>query len=59
MVSTYKNNKASHKKIVQQYIEDEIKITIEMPEPNKDRDREAIDEIRSIMNNELLLQINK
>lgn len=59
MVNTSKNNKVLPKKIVEQYIENGIKIMIEMPEPNEERDKEVIEEVRNIMNNELLLQMNK
>lgn len=59
MVNTFKNNKVLPKKIVEQYIENGIKIKIEMPEPNEERDKEVIEEVRNIMNNELLMQMNK
>lgn len=47
------------KKILHKYIEGNIEIIIEMPVPDYKRDKECIKEINTIMNNELLLQLNK
>ena len=41
------------------YEEDEIKIVIEMPSANKENDIYVINDIKTIMTNELLLQLNK
>ena len=39
--------------------EDNIEIVIEMPSVNYERDKNCIMDISNIMNNELLLQLNK
>lgn len=46
-------------RVVDQIQADGIKIVIEMPEPNKKRDKEVIKEIQTIMNNEILSWVKK
>ena len=48
-----------NKHIKHTYKEDDIEVVIEMPSINMVRDKDKIDEIKTIMNNELLLQISK
>lgn len=46
-------------KIIHKYYDCDIKVIIEIPMQNEERDKDIIKEIKKIMNNELLLQINK
>lgn len=46
-------------KIIHSFEEDNIEIIIEMPSEDYERDTKCIKDISSIMNNELLLQLNK
>lgn len=46
-------------KIIHKYHDCDIKVIIEIPMQNEERDKDIIKEIKKIMNNELLLQINK
>lgn len=48
-----------NKHIKHTYKEDDIEVVIEIPSINMVRDKDKIDEIKTIMNNELLLQISK
>ena len=48
-----------NKHIKHTYKEDDIEVVIEIPSINIVRDKDKIDEIKTIMNNELLLQISK
>lgn len=47
------------KHIKHTYKEDNIEVVIEIPSINIKRDTDKINEIKTIMNNELLLQISK
>ena len=51
--------KKENKHIKHIYKEDDIEVVIEIPSINMVRDKDKIDEIKTIMNNELLLQISK
>lgn len=46
-------------KSTHRYEEDEIEVIIEMPSTNKENDIYVINDIKTIMTNELLLQLNK
>lgn len=46
-------------KIIHKYQDCNIKVIIEIPVQNKANDIDIINDIKQIMNNELLLQINK
>lgn len=46
-------------KIIHKYHDYDIEVIIEVPMKNEERDKDIIKEIKKIMNNELLLQINK
>ena len=48
-----------NKHIKHTYKEDDIEVVIEIPSINMVRDKDKIDEIKTIINNELLLQISK
>ncbi|MCX4326026.1 MAG: hypothetical protein OSJ45_01875 [Lachnospiraceae bacterium] len=48
-----------YNKIIHKYHDCDIKVIIEIPKQNEERDNDIIKEIKKIMNNELLLQINK
>lgn len=47
-----------HKKNIKQYHNRGIKVSLEIPEPDIERDKNGISNIKKIMNTELLLQIN-
>ncbi len=46
-------------KNIQVYRESNMDVVIEIPVPDKERDRECIEDIKKIMSDELLFQINK
>lgn len=46
-------------KIIHKYQDYNIKVIIEIPVQNQERDTDLINDIKKIMNNELLSQINK
>ncbi len=46
-------------KIIHKYQDYNIKVIIEIPVQNEERDTDLINDIKKIMNNELLSQINK
>ena len=46
-------------KNIQVYQENNMDVVIELPEPDKERDRECIEDIKKIMIDELLSQINE
>ena len=46
-------------KIIHRFLEDNFEVIIEMPETNHEKEYSIINELRSMMNHELLLQINK
>lgn len=51
--------KKESKHIKHTYNENDIEVVIEIPSINIARDIDKINEIKTIMNNELLLQLNK
>ncbi len=44
---------------IQIYQERNLKVVIEIPVPDEERDMEGVADIKKIMNDELLFQINK
>lgn len=46
-------------KIVHKYNENDIEIIIEIPTENNEEDKKCIEDITRMMNDELLLQLNK
>ncbi len=44
---------------IQVYRESNMDVVIEIPVPDKERDRECIEDIKKIMSDELMFQINK
>lgn len=46
-------------KIIHKFIEDNIEVIIEMPEIDNESNKKYIEDIKHIMNNEMLLQLNK
>ena len=46
-------------KVVHKFLEDEMEVVIEMPTTNHEREFSIINEVINMMNNELLLQLNK
>ena len=46
-------------KIIHRYQNEGISVVIEMPKENDSQCKDLMDDIRDIMNNELLLQINR
>ena len=43
----------------QKFIEDNIEIIIEVPEVDEQKNNNYIEDIKTIMNNEMLLQLNR
>ena len=48
---------ATREGIIKQYQDSGITVILEIPTPNEKRDKTGIDDIKRILNNELLLQI--
>lgn len=46
-------------KVIHTYQYGGIKVIVEIPVPDKKRDEDGIEDIKRIMNNELILQLNK
>lgn len=53
-----KTSDTINNKVIYEYQDCNIKIILEIPAPNEERDINAVKVIREMMSNELLLQVN-